>query len=487
VKAAYTFTFSSRAGSHFTDSNNHPRNYTFHHFTDTTQVNTSLVSETLQDDTNMGEPPPKFFTRYTPDPELQAEMKRAQEKYGFSSNDYSRTIAKHREVATRKQHTNTMIDTEERRKRKEVSRRGSKQSVDAWPQQALPSPASTGTPTEDSESPGNASIADESNEFKVPEWYDRIDVGGRAMKERRKKSSSRHIMIALNSLKDCLRRAEHENMPTEFAKLCNELRDHVHKAEFLHVDEYILKGTHMLENGLGRIFNPQGKKQFPWDLKADALQLYQRWADKVFSIDLLRGITKAQARGKDGIRSADRIDASWKGKYSSKYYGQGDLVIGQWWPTQLCTVRDGAHGSAQGGIWGEKEKGTYSIVLSSGSGYNDVDQGDEIWYTGTNSKDSTPTENTTRMIETADAIHEPIRVIRSSNLPKKNNYRPTRGFRYDGLYYIVGYRVLDAAKAEYQFHLRRCEGQDPIRWENKPSRRPTKWEIEEYDKLTLHY
>lgn len=419
-------------------------------------------------------------------------MKRAQEKYGFSGNAYNRVLTQHRELASRKRHDSILVDSEENSGISESSRRGSRQSRRASPQITPPSPADNtfdevmvdGDPTIAVSSVNQPQTSGPPKELMVPEWYNRIDMRGRRLKESRRNSANRQVITALSSLKDSLRRAEIERNPTQFAKLCNELRDHVHKAEFLHVDEYILKSTHMLDHGLGRIFNAQSTVQFPWDLKADAQQLYQRWANKVFSVDLLRGITKAKATGKAGIRSADRIEASWKGRYSSKFYGQGDLVIGQWWPTQLCTVRDGAHGSAQGGIWGERGLGTYSIVMSGGGGYNDVDEGDEIWYTGTDGKDGNPTENTTRMIETAEEIHQPVRVIRSSNLAKKNKYRPVRGFRYDGLYYIVGYRILDEAKAEHQFHLRRCEGQDPIRWENKPSRRPTRWEIEEYDKLT---
>jgi hypothetical protein len=48
-----------------------------------------------------------------------------------------------------------------------------------------------------------------------------------------------------------------------------------------------------------------------------------------------------------------------------------------------CTVRDGVHGAAQGGIYGKAGKGAYSIVLSGGNHYSDVNKGDTIWYSGT--------------------------------------------------------------------------------------------------------
>ncbi|KAF2259540.1 hypothetical protein CC78DRAFT_475257 [Lojkania enalia] len=242
----------------------------------------------------------------------------------------------------------------------------------------------------------------------------------------------------------------------------------------------------MLDNGLTRIFAPKQptKNEFPWDLKADARQLYHRWYNEIFSVDLLRGIVLARAKNKADKRNADRIDPEWPHRVSAKYYGHGDLVMGQWWPTQLCTMRDGAHGSAQGGISGDKGKGAYSIVLSGGHNYSDEDSGEDIWYAGTEGKDFLPTENTLRMIESCDVIKEPVRVIRSHNLDKSNPYRPKGGFRYDGLYDVVAKEVLDEEKAMYRFRLIRRGGQDPIRYEDNATRRPTQNELAEYEKLS---
>ena len=55
----------------------------------------------------------------------------------------------------------------------------------------------------------------------------------------------------------------------------------------------------------------------------------------------------------------------------------------------LYTVRDGAYGVAQRGIYSEASKGTYSIVLSSSN-----------YYSGTDSKDETLIENTRLMLKT---------------------------------------------------------------------------------------
>jgi hypothetical protein len=330
-------------------------------------------------------------------------------------------------------------------------------------------------------------------EYKLPDWWLRVDPKGRKMKDIKNSKDPKvnQTIKALEALKDCLRRCEEESNPRQLVRYLDELRDHIHKAEFLPVNEHILVKVHMLDNGLTRIIAPKGKDVFPWDIKADALQLYERWLVKNFEPDLLRGIVESKKKDKDkeGKRNADRIDETWRKKYSPnpspKYHGDGGLVVGYWWPTQLCTVRDGAHGAAQGGIYGEKQKGAYSIVLSGGNHYGDRDEGNEIWYSGTDGKDFTPTENTTRLIESCDLIspREPVRVIRSWNLQKANPYRPQRGFRYDGLYDVVDYTLVDQAKAIYIFHLVRRQGQNPIRYEDNAMRRPTRWEIEEYDKL----
>lgn len=228
--------------------------------------------------------------------------------------------------------------------------------------------------------------------------------------------------------------------------------------------------------------------EYPWDLRADAWQLYLRWYRQDFKPDLLRGIITR--KGKD--RASDRIDPEWAKDTSKKipatFHGEGHLVLGQWWPTQLCAVRDGAHGTPQGGIWGSKGKGCYSIVLSGGGpGYKDRDEGDAIWYSGTDRKDShshDPTENTQRLIESCDEFPgRPVRVLRSSQLSTSNSYRPKYGLRYDGLYTVVGYELVDKSKQEHIFKLVRCGNQNPIRCENNAARRPTMYEEEEFLKL----
>jgi hypothetical protein len=315
----------------------------------------------------------------------------------------------------------------------------------------------------------------------LPKWCTNIkDTGFNMLRLAKKRPQS---LASLESLKNCIGRCEVEMKRAKLHALYEELRDHVHKAEFLnedlHLMPFVLKKARILspENGLPRIFKDDA--DFPSDLKADSYWLYNRWCKEDFAQDILRGIVTV--KGKD--RNGDRLDTAYRARFlaDAKVYGANGLVLGQWWPTQLCTVRDGAHGAAQGGIFGNKEKGAYSIVLSGG-GYHDNDDGDVIEYSGTEGKNFTPTDNTLSMIRSAELKNE-IRVIRSSQLLKKNPYRPQVGLRYDGLYKIEGVpEPIDKKKQTYRFTLHRSPGQDAIRCGDNAARRPTIYEIREYER-----
>lgn len=52
---------------------------------------------------------------------------------------------------------------------------------------------------------------------------------------------------------------------------------------------------------------------------------------------------------------------------NSKVVGHNGLTVGQWWPFQICALRDGAHGSMMSGIAGGENEGAFSIVVSGTS------------------------------------------------------------------------------------------------------------------------
>ena len=123
-------------------------------------------------------------------------------------------------------------------------------------------------------------------------------------------------------------------------------------------------------------------------------------------------------------------------------------------------------------------------MLSGGGGYNDQDSGASIVYSGTDGQDFTPTEATQQMLRSAELGNE-IRVVRSADLHRDNRYRPVIGFRYDGLYTIKGFELVDKEKQIHQFMLEKRPSQDEIQSRDNAASQPTQYEINEYKSLKV--
>jgi len=307
-----------------------------------------------------------------------------------------------------------------------------------------------------------------------PTWYTSINVHQKAA------PGSRALENRLKRIRDFIKECK-SSPRTVTAAQFNRVRTELHELEFLYVNAIALRKSRLLHNddGLPQIFDFDytGGVTYPWDIKSDAEELYNKWYQEMFDPYLLRGlkITGGKGAGKHKTMS---LDEGYPGRISCNYWGAGYLVNGQWWPSQLCGLRDGAHGSAQGGIHGKKAEGAYSIVLS-GNHYQDRDEGDEIWYSGTDGDNGVITESTQRMIESTGS-GKPVRVLRSQALPATNRYKPERGYRYDGLYDVLDHRVVEPIKQIHLFHLKRREGQDPIRCVGVEAR-PTAQETRHYE------
>ena len=262
------------------------------------------------------------------------------------------------------------------------------------------------------------------------------------------------------------------------------VRDILHKLPFMQVTKVLLKNNRMLHNeqGLSQLF--KSNSSWPYDVRADAKGIYNKWCRQIFETDLLRGIQlaakKPSSKKEVSDRNQDRIAPGYAGKVDFRAYGNNDLSNGQWFPTQLTTVRDGAHGATQGGISGKFGAGAYSCIMTGQSGYPDEDNGDVVLYCGTDSDDGTVTDRTQMML---DSIKNgrPVRFIRKSTL--RSQWAPEVGYRYDGLYDVQSFEKLvvkdNPKAARHCFRLVRCPGQDPIRGTG-PEKRPTEQEIERY-------
>ena len=301
------------------------------------------------------------------------------------------------------------------------------------------------------------------------------------MKEKHSRSDVETVKYMHTLIKRC------QDLPpnSDPDRIYSEMRQRLHQMEFYDfISGVILKKSKVLDDRLGlpAIFDDAHSQNvpYPWDIRADAESLYLRWMQGITDPHLLRGIATDRKTIKAVKRTTHKLDPAYKDRRSCDHVGVGDLQNGRWWPLQIAAMRDGAHGEIEAGIHGKPEKGAFSVVLSSG-GYADKDDGETIRYCGTSGSFGKPTVGT-NYLKLACSLGNPVRVLRSSALPASNRFRPSRGLRYDGLYDVVNFEILDEGTAMHRFLLERREGQDPIRCEGEEAR-PTKEEVAEYTKI----
>jgi len=195
--------------------------------------------------------------------------------------------------------------------------------------------------------------------------------------------------------------------------------------------------------------------------------------------ELLRGILVTRS----AKRRDYKLDPGFP-KRPADTFGHNGLSVGEWWPFQSFSLRDGAHGAKMGGIYGKLSRGAYSVVISGGIyDDNDRDIGTRILYSGSKGDQEEasivpPLTNATKTLILSTKHRQPVRVLRASKANSK--WAPSIGIRYDGLYDVDSYTIQKDAggKQFYQFVLLRQQGQPPI-----DMSRPTKLEIAAYHKI----
>ncbi|KAI4125297.1 MAG: hypothetical protein LQ338_004343 [Usnochroma carphineum] len=301
-------------------------------------------------------------------------------------------------------------------------------------------------------------------------WYTEVDTH-----KQWKRSDLQTLTYTIKLIKNCIEAVE---TGSDEVVQFSILRRRLHQVEFYDfiTDVLVVRSKLLEDQGFPAVFD---NESFPFDLRADALMLFKKWSTRRWDPDLLRGIvTRKGTNGKEKTFNTKSLDKDYPLKVSANHHGAGDLVNGQWWPLQICTIRDGAHGMYEGGIYGQAKQGAYSIILAGG-GYADIDEGEIIKYCGTSGEEDKPTAFTQRMLESS-RLKQPVRVLRSASLAAKHSiYRPAKGLRYDGIYVVTGYELLDKGTAMYRFTLQRCPGQDPIRYQGEEAR-PTEEELRAY-------
>lgn len=242
-------------------------------------------------------------------------------------------------------------------------------------------------------------------------------------------------------------------------------------------------------------------KSLPAYIEEELTVLERKWGKGDFSGNVKRGLHEVTTYDVNGFVKNVRyqVNPNWPFYVSAKYFGAGQLVNGQIWESRVELQRDGVHAPSIAGISGTSSEGARSIVLGAfdeknNLGYADIDMGDTIEYVGTalrdqdglgptNDKDPhmnipnawnqnsgiKPTAATQAMF-TSLRTREPVRVIRSWKMCEIVRNKPIKGYRYDGLYRVVGATALKEARQIWSFKLQRVP-------ENLPEQGPLRGHV----------
>ncbi|KAI1300462.1 PUA-like domain-containing protein [Xylaria venustula] len=177
---------------------------------------------------------------------------------------------------------------------------------------------------------------------------------------------------------------------------------------------------------------------------------------------------------------------------SCKVYGHNDIALGSWYPFQINALFWGAHGARMAGIAGDVTTGAWSVVIAGTYEDLDTDNGNTLYYSGSNSHENknpqqaAPASQGTKALHASFRTQNPVRVLRSGGSYKtrnQNSYLPSCGLRYDGLYRVVSLRQRHNKKGGLydQFKLERLPGQTPLSQLQRSS--PTTAQVFDRDRL----
>ena len=154
-----------------------------------------------------------------------------------------------------------------------------------------------------------------------------------------------------------------------------------------------------------------------------------------------QGIMYGIVVDRSGRNRSYRIRADIPRK-SPKVYGDNGIPLGAWYPLQISALFWGAHGSRIGGIAGSVTTGAWSIVVAGTYEDLDTDNGNTLYYSGSNSHENTnprepaPASQGTKALYASYRTQNPVRVLRSGgsyNSRNQNPHLPSCGMRYDRL------------------------------------------------------
>lgn len=171
-----------------------------------------------------------------------------------------------------------------------------------------------------------------------------------------------------------------------------------------------------------------------------------------------------------------------------------NIQVGMWWRFRFQASEAGVHTPLVAGIHGKESCGAYSIVFSC-SYDEDIDLGEQFYYTASGGKDSAgksrvggpqTKDQELKRCNKALAVNcyakldevkganagldwqkgKPVRVLRSGNArgaTKKSPYLPKVGVRYDGIYKVVKYwpQIGESGFLVWRYLMRRDDTTPP--------------------------
>ncbi|KAI2611834.1 PUA-like domain-containing protein [Hypoxylon sp. NC1633] len=328
-------------------------------------------------------------------------------------------------------------------------------------------------------------------------------------KEQRHKHimSQRQQLLLLGLKSRRLGRAATPEDGTHFESLLKKGRLHLQWLDTIEMTPEIKERTSM-EQTLKFVYDDD-KMFYPDDMKESARSLYEKWesenwgANAVIDEDIASETNETSGPASDeiqivrsglpprdhpvfgvqGIMHGIMIVKGPAGKKTyrlnprvpkkpAKVFGHNGIPLGAWFANQLVALQRGAHGARIGGIAGTTDAGAYSIVVADNYDDLDNDQGETLYYSGSNSHgndDPTrpgPSSNGTKALKASLQTRNPVRVLRSGGSASSSGrgWLPACGLRYDGLYRVVALKEPKNANGGLyeQFVLRREPDQTPL-------------------------
>jgi len=165
------------------------------------------------------------------------------------------------------------------------------------------------------------------------DWYLNANM------KRNFKRSDVHRLAYVKTLIDNVVTAAAKGQANNIEKHTSELRSHLHDMEFYpFLSDVLIRKSKVLEvEGILQILDGPNKDLFPWDIRADAEALWQRWMSGDVDTELLRGIESSRLVKDDGsTRRTSKLDKGFANKKSANVLGSNGLISGQLWPSRLA-------------------------------------------------------------------------------------------------------------------------------------------------------